>query len=276
MASSDTQRFQTNSQAEIDGAALYRALAEIEAGGELARVYAERFAEAGLAVLVFDYRQFGASDGEPRQIVDVDEQRADYHAAVRFARTMAGIDPERIALWGTSLSGDHVIAVAAEDPRTAAVVAQAPLIDAWRTGGATLLGLRRTLTRSALKLFLAAGRDVVHAVLGRPSYLARVVGLPGEAAVFTDPEAKAAFAALGGEAAEWRNAFTPRFVLGLPRRRPGTAERLRMPLLVCIADHDLGPPRSSHWRLRRGPHVARRGATPSATSPSTSSRCGPG
>ena len=88
-------------------------------------------------------------------------------------------------------------------------------------------------------LFAAAGRDARQAALGRQPYLARVVGTPGEAAVFTDPEARAAFAALGGEAAGWRNAFAPRFVFGLPRYRPGTAERLRMPLLVCVADGDL-------------------------------------
>jgi hypothetical protein len=98
--------------------------------------------------------------------------------------------------------------------------------------------LQRALTRSALKLFAAAGRDAAHALLGRPPYLARVVGAPGDAAVFTEPEARAAFAALGGEAAGWRNAFAPRFLFGLPRYQGGTAERVSMPLLVCIADDD--------------------------------------
>jgi dienelactone hydrolase len=205
----------------------------------LARVYAERFTAAGLAVLVFDYRNFGASGGEPRQVVDVAKQRADYHAAVRFARSLPGIDPERIALWGTSFSGGHVIAVAAEDPRIAAVVAQVPLLDARRTGRTTRQRLRRALTRSALKLFGAAWRDALRAVRGRPPYLARVVGRPGEAAVYTDPQVAAVFAELGGEAAGWRNAFAPRFLFGLPRYRPGMAERLRMPLLVCVADGDL-------------------------------------
>jgi fermentation-respiration switch protein FrsA (DUF1100 family) len=65
----------------------------------LARVSAERFAAAGLAVLVFDYRHFGASGGQPRQLVDVVRQREDYHAAVAWARADAAIDPERIALW---------------------------------------------------------------------------------------------------------------------------------------------------------------------------------
>jgi len=205
----------------------------------LARVYAEQFAAAGLAVLVFDYRHFGASGGEPRQIVDVGKQREDYHAAVHCARSHPGIDPERIALWGTSLSGGHVISVAAEDPRIAAVIAQVPLIDARRTGRSTWQRLRRALTRSVLKLVVAAIRDKLHAIRGQPPYLAQVVGRPGEAAVFTDPRVAAAFAEMGGEAAGWRNAFAPRFLFGLPRYRSGAAERLVMPLLVCVADRDL-------------------------------------
>jgi len=73
---------------------------------------AKAFAAAGLAVLAFDYRRFGSSDGLPRQVIDVAVQREDYRAAVRFARSLDGTDPRRIALWGTSLSGSHVLAVA--------------------------------------------------------------------------------------------------------------------------------------------------------------------
>ena len=221
----------------------------------LARVYAERFAAAGLAVLVFDYRHFGASGGEPRQLVDVGKQRADYHAAVHYARTLPGIDPARIALWGTSFSGGHVLAVAAADPGIAAVVAQVPLIDARRTGRTRWQRLRRAMTRSILKLSVAAIRDALNGALRRPPYLARVVGQPGDAAVFTDPQVRAAFTALGGEAVGWRNAFAPRFLFGLPRYRAGTAERLRMPLLFCLADHDLeASPEFATWVVNQAPH----------------------
>jgi dienelactone hydrolase len=80
------------------------------------RAAAEAFAEAGFAALTFDYRHFGKSDGTPRQLVRVKGQHEDFHAAIRCARDHAGIDPERIALWGTSLGGGHVIAVAAPTP----------------------------------------------------------------------------------------------------------------------------------------------------------------
>ena len=75
--------------------------------------YAERFAAAGYAALVFDYRHFGESEGEPRQLLDVRRQHEDWHAAVAFARGADGVDPERVALWGSSFSGGHVIHVAA-------------------------------------------------------------------------------------------------------------------------------------------------------------------
>src|ERR1700737_4146534 len=84
---------------------------------------------AGLAALVFDYRHFGASEGEPRQLLDIKLQLADWTAAIAFARTLEGIDEERIALWGTSFSGGHDIELAAHDGRVAAVVAQVPFVD---------------------------------------------------------------------------------------------------------------------------------------------------
>ena len=124
--------------------------------------YAERFAAARMAVLAFDYRHFGTSGGQPRQVINIRQQLEDYQAAIRFARSVEGVDPERIALWGTSLSGGHVIVVAATDPRIAAVVSQVPWvgIERGRTSPRT--------TQATLKLFLAAFRDAMRGLLGRP------------------------------------------------------------------------------------------------------------
>src|SRR5712692_8798286 len=91
--------------------------------------YASCFAQAGLAALVFDYRHFGASEGEPRQLLDIKSQLADWTAAISYARALDGIDAERIALWGTSFSGGHVIETAERDKHVAAVVAQVPFVD---------------------------------------------------------------------------------------------------------------------------------------------------
>ena len=85
---------------------------------------------------------------------------------------------------------------------------------------------------------VAAIRDVVRARQGQPPYLVPVVAEPGRVAVFTEPEAKKAFDAPGREAVGWRNELAPRFIL-LPRYHKGTAERLHMTVLMCLADHDL-------------------------------------
>src|SRR5512135_852818 len=91
--------------------------------------YAETFCDAGFVVVLFDYRHFGASTGEPRQLLDTGRQHDDYSAVVAWARRLDGVDPDRIVLWGSSFSGGHVLAVAATDPRIAAVISQAPNTD---------------------------------------------------------------------------------------------------------------------------------------------------
>ena len=188
--------------------------------------YAEKFTTAGLAVLAFDYRYFGASGGEPRQIIKVAEQQDDYRAAVRYMRGRDDIDPRRVALWGTSLSGGHVLAVAATDPDIAAVVSQVPLIDGWHRGRTLGQRLNWDVTWRTLQFTVAAVRDVIGAKLGQGPYLVPVVADSGEAAVFTEPEAKAAFEALGGEAVGWRNALAPAHAVRpapLPQRHRGEA-----------------------------------------------------
>src|ERR1700736_1726676 len=91
--------------------------------------YAQRFVDAGIAALVFTYRHFGDSGGRPRQLLDIKHQLADWAAALAYARSLDGIDRERIALWGTSFGGGHVIEAAARDGAVAAVVSQCPFTD---------------------------------------------------------------------------------------------------------------------------------------------------
>lgn len=169
-------------------------------------VYAEPFAAAGMAVLVFDYRGWGASDGQPRQVIDIGGQLDDWRAAIGFARGVDGVDPDRIALWGSSLSGGHVVALAADDPRIAAVVAQVPWFGDARTAGQTL---RQLLQVSTLKLVAAGIRDAYRGARGRSPYLVPIVGQLGQTALFTGPEVREALEAKGLEGSLWRNQFAP-------------------------------------------------------------------
>jgi dienelactone hydrolase len=219
---------------------------------------AERFAGAGFAVLTFDYRNFGESGGQPRQLVGIGGQLEDWRAAVRLARDHEGVDTERIALWGSSLGGGHVVSVAAEDPRVAAVVAQVPF-----NGFPRRVEGRSTL--DTMKLLWAMGTDAARGVLGRPPRHIPVVGKPGEVAVTATPQAQEHIAALSGEARDtlWRNEVAPRALFAMMRYRPGeVAHRLGMPVLVCVAERDLETPaelsrqiaeRAPRGELRRYP-----------------------
>ena len=93
--------------------------------------FAEVFARAGLAALVFDHRNFGASDGEPRQEIDPWAQVRDYRDAITYAHTRPEVDRERIGVWGSSYSGGHVLVVAAIDRRVRCAVAQVPLVSGY-------------------------------------------------------------------------------------------------------------------------------------------------
>lgn len=90
--------------------------------------YAEVFRDRGLAVLLYDHRNFGDSGGEPRQEINPWVQVRGYCDAMTFTESVPGIDSEAIAIWGDSYSAAEVIVVGAVDERPAAVVAQIPAI----------------------------------------------------------------------------------------------------------------------------------------------------
>jgi fermentation-respiration switch protein FrsA (DUF1100 family) len=93
--------------------------------------YAELFSENGLNALVFDNRNFGDSDGTPRQEIEPWAQVRDYRTAITYATTLPETDVNRIGIWGSSYSGGHVLVVAAIDRRVKAVVSQVPLISGY-------------------------------------------------------------------------------------------------------------------------------------------------
>jgi cephalosporin-C deacetylase-like acetyl esterase len=95
--------------------------------------YAKVFAASGIAALVFDYRNFGDSDGEPRQHLDPWEQIEDYRNAISFAETLPEVRRDRIGIWGISYSGGHVLVVGAIDPRVKCIVSNIPVVDGYLT-----------------------------------------------------------------------------------------------------------------------------------------------
>jgi len=188
------------------------------------------FAEAGYVAVTFDYRNFGASAGQPRQLIDIAGQIADIAAVIARVRELPSVDPDAITLWGTSLGGAHVITAAAADARIAAVVAQIPFNGFPRK----VEGRSR---KSTLALLWAMVRDQLHGWLGREPYYIAAVGGSGELAVMTGPEVTATIAAL--ESPTWENRVAPRALLQMMRYQPErSARRLGMPVLVCIGERD--------------------------------------
>ncbi|HEY3827830.1 MAG TPA: alpha/beta fold hydrolase [Solirubrobacteraceae bacterium] len=212
--------------------------------------YAERFATAGLCVLAFDYRHFGDSEGSPRQLLDIDLQLADWRAAVAYARKLPFIDATRVALWGTSLSGGHVLAIAAQDEGIAAVVAQMPFSGGWQAA-------RASGARLALRLTAAALRDQLRGFTGRPPYYVPIYGPPGSLAALTVAGAEHHFTSLSGMNFALDNRYTPRVGLRLTRYAPSRLLRqVRCPVLVCIGTH--GNPKLTERAIlaaQRSPHV---------------------
>ncbi|MBL8511041.1 MAG: alpha/beta fold hydrolase [Betaproteobacteria bacterium] len=212
--------------------------------------YAERFARAGMAVLLFDYRYFGASEGEPRQLLSIRSQLQDWEAAVAMARALPDVDPVRIALFGISFSGGHVQHLAARDPSIAAVIAQVPFCDG--LSNVPELGLGHML-----RLTMAGLRDVLSALLGLGPYRIPVVDEPGTLAAMVTPDAVSGMAKVNPPHSTWRNEVCARIALTVGLYRPGTeAARIQCPILYAIGEHDvLTPARLAHAAARRAPHA---------------------
>jgi dienelactone hydrolase len=208
--------------------------------------FAERLAQAGIAAMVFDYRHFGASSGQPRQLLDIRLQLADWRSAIAFARSLPGIDPDRIAVWGTSFSGGHVAAIAARDPRLAAAISQNPFIDGLPT-------LRAMGPRNALRLAGAGLRDELRQALRRPPLTIPIVGPPGSGAAMSTPDAEPGYRAMFEPHHQFRNEFLARIALRVGIYRPGRrAQRIRCPWLVAVCDNDaITPPAPAIAAARR-------------------------
>ena len=203
--------------------------------------YAEGFAAAGLDVLLFDYRGFGASGGSPRQLVSVRRQRRDYHAAVGAARQLPGVDPERIVVWGVSYAGGHVIVVAARDNRVAATISVTPAMD----GIPVLIQLARNGGPAHLVRTAGNGlRDAARALTGRAPHLVPMVGEPGSNAIIAKAGGEEAYTAIAGPS--WRNELCARTALEAGLNRPiRFASRVSCPLLVQVGTSDsICPPQA--------------------------------
>jgi len=197
--------------------------------------YAERFAAAGYAALVFTYRYFGDSGGEPRQLLSIKRQLEDWRAALRFGRTLDGIRPDAIALWGSSFAGGHVLEIGASEPGIAAVVSQCPFTDG-------LASMRATDPKVAARLTVLALRDDLASLAGRRPVRVPAAGAPGSTALMTAADALPGVEALSaGHAID--HTVSARIGTRIGPYRPGRAlRRPHPPTLLCVCEQDTVAP----------------------------------
>jgi uncharacterized protein len=200
--------------------------------------FAERLADAGLDVLAFDYRGFGSSGGTPRQTVSGAGQVADYRAAMEAAARLPGVDPQRLVLWGVSLSGGHVVEAAADRTDVAAVVSLTPLVDGLAAGRHALATHKPT---ELLRSTVAGVRSRAATARGKPAVMMPVVGRPGEVAALSLEGCYDDYLAIAGPT--WRNEIDASVGFELGNLRPTRhADRIGCPLLMQIADFDRSAP----------------------------------
>lgn len=206
--------------------------------------YARRFRDEGYDVLLFDYRHFGESEGEPRGLIKVKRQHADWQAAIDHARSLGY---QRIVLWGSSFAGGHVLHVAAGRSDVLAVISQVPHI----SGLATSLAMP---IRQLPWVVAAILRDAVSSLVGKRHYIAAF----GPAGSFAAMSAPGAFDSLvrmlpkdenGNANATWRayfdrnNRVTALALVETLLYSPGhRAEQIKCPVLLQAGRRDRTTP----------------------------------
>ena len=212
--------------------------------------YARRFNAAGMATLLFDYRTFGDSDGQPRNRMSPSAEVADWHAALAYVRTLPGVDHARLALWGTSFAGGLVIRVAAQDGRVAATVSQCPLLDG--------LAAARELGRYAgplgpLRVGAHGLLDLARSALGGAPHYIPIAAKPGEVGAMTSADSLEGYLRLATPG--FRNEVTARTGLLVPLFRPiRDAAHVTCPALLQICEKDtVAPPSAAEKAAARMP-----------------------
>ena len=198
--------------------------------------FAERFAQAGIAALAFTYRHFGDSTGQPRQLLSIKRQLADWDAAIAHVKGRRDVDGTRIAVWGSSFGGGHSITVASRHPELKAAVAQCPFTD----GLASALALGPL---AALRVLPSVAKDYATILRRRPPAMIPLAGPPGSLALMNAPDALLGYQALLPAETMFRNEVAARVAPTIMTYRPGReTPKIAFPILFCISDTDTVTP----------------------------------
>ncbi|MHB8483945.1 MAG: alpha/beta hydrolase [Nitrospiria bacterium] len=183
-----------------------------------------------MAVFLFDYRYFGESEGEPRFYFSHRRQLRDWLSAIAHVRGLDTIDSTKIALWGTSYSGGHVLVVAARTEGISAVVSQVPFVD-------QLDFIFQKNVKYLVLFLISAIRDAVRRMTFRTPFYIPLIGKPDTFAVMNTPECYDGYSSLIPKESAWKNKITPGGLLEL-YRPIREAHRITCPVLIVCGEKD--------------------------------------
>ncbi|MFC2086323.1 alpha/beta hydrolase [Bacteroidota bacterium] len=202
--------------------------------GMILKKYAMRYRDAGFATLLYDYRYFGESEGEPRQLFLIKNQIEDLTATIEYVRSLKEINPDKIALWGTSAAGGYGIIKASTDKKIACIVGQCPALDSKADGE---MAVERQGIGFFLKLFVHAQRDMGRSRFGLSAHKIPIVGRQGEFAFLNAQGAYVGYSALVEPG--FKNEVCARLILRSHGYNPiDYAKDVECPVLLQICEHD--------------------------------------
>ena len=196
--------------------------------------FAEAICKTGSIAIMFDYRHFGSSGGQPRQFLSVSRQLRDAASVIQYTRERSDVDETNIGVWSSSFGGGLGVHTAVTDGKIKALVSQCPMLDSRRT----------------TKMIFAArtpSQNIRFKLLALWAYLISTLGFRGPMIPITDPSR---FCVLPSDESHkfhlisgplWRNELTLQsFLRGdLHLNNPlSVADKLNLPTLIQICDRD--------------------------------------
>jgi pimeloyl-ACP methyl ester carboxylesterase len=201
--------------------------------------FIKAFVDAGWAVFSFDYRCFGDSQGQPRQLVNPQHHCQDWYNAVQYVRSLQSINNRRIVLWGSSFAGGHVLVTAARIPGLLGVIAQVPFCSSRSV-------TKRTTFGGMLKSIGHALLDRLMSLVGREHRVA-LVGRPGEGfAMMSSPGWYEDYMKIAQGSSSWINSMPARGIFSIASYNPiDSADKITCPTLIISGSQDQGVPAES-------------------------------
>lgn len=204
--------------------------------------FAFKFAEAGFACFLFDYRNNGDSKGEKRHRINVKEQLEDWSNALEFVKNLDNADTNNIFLFGTSFSGGHVITLASKHPEIRAVIAQCPYTD-------TFASIFAVPFITQLKLFFTLCANCVTSLFGHV-IMVKLAGKPNKRALMVDNEYEKYLDMMTKDSRTFKNTAPVTTILEFFKYSPGKyAKNIKIPILYAICEKDTVAPakKSLHY-----------------------------